>query len=108
MEQIIAGESLAQAIKSTPEVASQRVLRWVLSALFLLVTGTFLGLGLKAMPVTVSPAEAAKITNISNVLVSLPQGAPVLVVMDYEPALAGEMEAVAGPVLDHGDQQSRW
>ena len=100
MEQIIAGESLAQAIKSTPEVASQRVLRWVLSALFLLVTGTFLGLGLKAMPVTVSPAEAAKITNISNVLVSLPQGAPVLVVMDYEPALAGEMEAVAGPLLD--------
>lgn len=32
---------------------------------------------------------------------SLPPNTPVLVVFDYDPALAGEMEAAAAPLLDH-------
>jgi hypothetical protein len=37
---------------------------------------------------------------LSSAVTGLPTGANVLVVIDYEPALAGEMEAIGGPVLD--------
>ncbi|HEX5637506.1 MAG TPA: hypothetical protein VFY78_10500, partial [Gammaproteobacteria bacterium] len=40
------------------------------------------------------------VSDASNVVATMPDGAPVLVVIDYEPALSGEMEAVAGPLLD--------
>jgi hypothetical protein len=99
MEQIITGEAMAQALKTPPLVGSQRILRWVLSILFLLGLGVMLGLGTRTMPVVVSPAEMVEITSISNVLLGLPEGASILVVMDYEAALAGEMEATAGPLL---------
>jgi hypothetical protein len=41
-----------------------------------------------------------EVGNASNIVAALPDNAPVLVVMDYEPALAGELEASAGPLLD--------
>jgi len=52
------------------------------------------------MPVNVSNAQMAEIQTLSTTILTLPEGAPVLVVMDYEPALAGELESTAGPLLD--------
>ena len=53
-------------------------------------------------PLPVSSAlPVPEVSNISNVVLNLPSGVPVLVVMDYEPSLAGEMEATSGPLLDH-------
>jgi len=43
------------------------------------------------------PSEVA---DALNVVRSIPEGAPVLVSFDYEPARVGEMEAAAVPVLD--------
>jgi hypothetical protein len=44
------------------------------------------------------PGESAMIL---SVLESLPEGAPALLIFDYEPALAGELEASAAPFVDH-------
>jgi hypothetical protein len=97
-EQILASETTAQPLKSTPFVVSQRVLRWVLSGIFLIVLGTVLALGTVQLPV--SAALPIPVGNASNVVATMPDEAPVLVVVDYEPSLSGEMEAVAGPLLD--------
>jgi hypothetical protein len=98
VEQIIAGESIAQPLKTSALISSQRALRWGLAALFLLVLGAVLALGSPFMPI--SSALPVEVTNISNAILALPAGANVLVVMDYEPSLAGEMEAASGPLLD--------
>jgi hypothetical protein len=44
---------------------------------------------------------------VSDVVRSLPANANVLVVIDYEPALAGEMEAVGSPLLEQMVSSSR-
>jgi hypothetical protein len=96
LEQIIARETTAQTFKPSQVVASQRLLRWGLTALFLLVLGAIISLGSQSMPV-VAPAG---VNEMSNIVSTIPDGSPVLVVVDYEPALAGEMEAASGPLLD--------
>jgi hypothetical protein len=51
-----------------------------------------------SMPIgSLLPAEVA---DALNAIRSVPEGAPVLVTFDYEPARVGEMEAAAMPVLD--------
>ncbi len=50
------------------------------------------------MPVSASlPGDVA---GLSNAVMSIPANSRILIVIDYEPSLAGEMEAVAGPLLD--------
>jgi hypothetical protein len=98
LEQIIANEAAAHPLKTASVVAAQRVLRWVLAGLLLIVLGVVIGFGTQIIPISASlPAE---VSNAVNVITALPEGAPVLVVMDYEPSLAGELEAAAGPLLD--------
>jgi hypothetical protein len=48
------------------------------------------------MPVFASTAAY----ELSNLIATIPDSSQVLVVMDYEPSLAGELEATAGPVFD--------
>jgi hypothetical protein len=96
IEQIIASESAAHPLKSTRMVASQRMLRWILSGLFLGVLSLVVGFGWQNFSI-VAPAEVSK---LSELVGSVPDGSPVLLVMDYDPAVAGELAAAAGPVLD--------
>ena len=98
LEQILVGETTPRPLASAPAMASQQRLRWVLASLLLLVLGAVLFAGTQAMPV--SPALPPEATNVTNVVLNIADNAPVLVIMDYQPALAGEMEAVSGPLLD--------
>ena len=61
--------------------------------------GVMIGLRSQSMPV--STALPVEVSAASNAIANIPEGAPVLVVVDYEPALAGELEAVSGPLLDN-------
>jgi hypothetical protein len=96
LEQIIASETTIQPQKEQAAVSSQRVLRWVLSGLFLMVLGAVIGLGSKTMPIYASATHG----ELSSLIATIPENAPVLVVLDYEPSFAGELEATAGPLLD--------
>ncbi|HEU0291156.1 MAG TPA: hypothetical protein VFR47_00370, partial [Anaerolineales bacterium] len=100
VEQIIAGEATAQPLKVSTFISSQQALRWGLAILFLVVLSVIIGFGTQTIPIS-SALPVPEVSNISNVVLSLPSGVPVLVVMDYEPSLAGEMEAASGPLLDH-------
>lgn len=98
LEQILSGETNPKPLATTPFVATQRALRWVLSGIFIIVLGGIIYLGTQSM--LISAALPAHVSSASNAVVSLPQGSSVLVVIDYEPALAGELEVVSGPMLD--------
>jgi hypothetical protein len=97
LEQILAGETSPRPSTTSAFLTSQRVLRWALTGLVIIVLGAMIALRSQSMPVsTTLPAEAAF---ASSAIATIPENAPVLVVLDYEPALAGEMEAVSGPFL---------
>ena len=92
-EQIIAAETLPQPREEEQAVSPQRILRWALSGLFLIVLSLVIGLGLQTMPILPSG-------ELSSLVSTIPDASPVLIVVDYEPSFAGELEAAAGPLLD--------
>jgi hypothetical protein len=100
LEQIIASETTAHPFRVPLFVASQRTLRWVLTGLFILVIGVVLGLGTQEAQIAIPDNKMAEISNVANTIQGMPERAPLLIVIDYEPARAGEMEAVSGPLLD--------
>lgn len=98
LEQMLDAETQAKPLRGGGRLVSQRVLRWVVSAmLVLLVTFTLLG-GSQSVPL---PAALPEESNMMLPVIDLlAERAPVLMIFDYEPALAGEMEAAAAPFVD--------
>lgn len=99
LESVLAGETTARAIGAQSIVTSQRILRWVLSGLFLIVLSAMIFMRTQNLPI--STDLPAPVRAIVSIITRLPQNSSILVVIDYEPALAPELEAVSGPLLDH-------
>lgn len=98
LEQILATETSPRTLIASSVVAPQQWLRWTLTGLFLLVLSAVIFLRSQSIPVSASlPVEVG---SLSNAVMNIPAGAKVLVVVDYEPSLVGEMEAISGPLLD--------
>lgn len=97
LEQLLANETAPRAIPATKGVTSQAMLRRILGLLVLLVLGTVLVLRSQMMPI--SSAVPAAADAVATTLALIPDNSQVLLVLDYEPALAGELEASSGPVL---------
>jgi len=98
LEQILGSETSPRALITSSVVTSQQWLRWALTGLILLVLSAGILLGSQSMPVSANLPEA--VSGVSNAVLGIPANSKILVVIDYEPALAGEMEAVGGPLLD--------
>jgi len=98
LEQILGSETSPRALITSSVVTSQQWLRWVLTGLLLLVLSAGILLRSQNMPVSASLPNT--VGGVSNAVLSIPANAKILVVVDYEPSLAGEMEAVGGPLLD--------
>jgi len=97
-EKIISGETLPQAAGKA-RLTSNRVWRWVITILLLAAVVAPLLTGIPATPAsTLRPPETVSAFTLIG---SLPSNAAVLVVFDYDPALSGEMEAAAAPLMDH-------
>ncbi len=99
LEQLLVGETSPRPLVSTPVFFSQRVLRWVLAGFFILVLGAVIGLHTEMMQV--SPDLPPAVDAVSSSVEVIPENSAVLVVVDYEPSLSGELEAAAGPLLNH-------
>ncbi|MBI5932368.1 MAG: hypothetical protein HY867_01570 [Chloroflexi bacterium] len=98
LEQMLSAESEAKPLRGEGTLASQRALRWAIAAILFLIVTLSLMTGLQTAPLPSSlPAETASILPALDLL---PNGAPVLMIFDYDPALAGEIESVAVPLLD--------
>ncbi len=93
LEHLIESETAAKPSQPATKAAAQHALRWALSALFLLVLSAILWLGLRVLYIPPS-------STLSDLISALPDASPVLIVIDYDPAFAGELEAAAGPLLD--------
>ena len=98
LEQILAAETEPVPIGSFSTLGTSRVLRWLIAlVLFAVLTAVlFMRTQIFSMPVGL-PVE---VVSALNVVQSIPEGAPVLAVFDYEPARVGEMEVAAAPVFD--------
>lgn len=98
LEQMLSAESEAKPLRGGSAVATQRALRWAIAAALLLIVTLSLMTGLQTTPLPTSlPAESA---SILPTLELMPNGAPILMIFDYDPALAGEIESAAVPLLD--------
>lgn len=96
--QLLAAETQPKPLRSAGIFRSQRLLRWVLSVVLILLVAIILFSGTQIVPLPAAlPPESALALPI---LESLPANAPVLMVFDYDPALAGELEAAAAPFVD--------
>ncbi|MFH1184342.1 MAG: hypothetical protein V1755_04790 [Chloroflexota bacterium] len=99
LEDILAAETQPLPLKGAGQLVSERVLRWVISALLVFVIGGAVLSGSRnfPLPAAVPNESIAAIQAIQ----SLAPDAPVLAVFDYEPATIGEMEATAASLMDH-------
>ena len=97
LEQILGSETSPRTLATPSLIGSQQVLRWALTGLFLMILSAVILLRSQNMPVPATlPVDAS---SISNTLLSIPADAKILTVIDYEPSLAGELEASGGPLL---------
>jgi hypothetical protein len=94
-----AQEGEAKPIPAVPVITSQRLLRMVLAVL--LISTILVALLPNFPPIVAPPLPIAPGTRLSELVNGLGNGAPVLLAVDYEPGLSGEMDAVAGAVVDH-------
>jgi hypothetical protein len=97
-DQILAGEIAPRVMEGISHVTSQNVLRWTISGILIVVLGAILFMRSQFMPV--SPILPNDVTAATNAINAIPNDSSILVVVDYEPSLAGEMEAVGAPVLN--------
>ncbi|MEN9563698.1 MAG: hypothetical protein RIR73_1942 [Chloroflexota bacterium] len=99
LEQILAAEAAPESIAAEKPLISSRVLRWSLAFILLAVTlGTAI---LRTQIFSMPEAKPTELDYAVAIVQAIPENAPVLVAVDYEPARAGEMEAAAAPLFDH-------
>jgi len=98
LDQILAAETAPVPLDSSFVIGTSRVLRWLLVVVLFasLTTVLFMRTQIFALP-TFTPLEVG---SALQVIQSLPEGAPVLVAFDYEPARSGEIESAAVPMFD--------
>ncbi|MDO9348692.1 MAG: hypothetical protein Q7T47_05350 [Anaerolineales bacterium] len=98
LERLVSTESEPRPIKGQSRMPSARLLRWVIALVLILAAGLPIVAGIHTVPGAVYPTELGPTRDLIN---GLGINSPVLVVFDYEPALSGELEAAAAPVIDH-------
>jgi hypothetical protein len=102
LEKLIRAEGQPKNAGQLKESVVLRPLRWVIFAMLSLAVLLPAVLGSSWWPAPVLPAAAEDPFNRFAATISgLPEGAVLLVVTDYQPGFAGEMEQVAGPVMVH-------
>jgi len=97
LDQILAAETTPRPIQSAKTVRSFRLLRWLIAALFIALTASIFFTGSRFFA---TPAFQPSVFAARDAIAALPEGAPVLVALEYQPALSGELEAVAAPFVD--------
>lgn len=100
LEDLLASEGKAAPVIAEAPASSQRMLRWIIGLiLFLVIALAVIGIG-QGAPISqgVLPVE---VSDAYNQIDSLSAGDPVMISFDYEPGMAGEMEAVASGLIDH-------
>lgn len=99
LEKMLDEEVNTKPVATQKVMLTQRILRWLIAAVLILVVGATVYYNPQIDPISTSvpPETSAALDFIKN---TLPANAPVLLVFDYEAARAGELEAAAAPMVD--------
>ncbi|MFZ5821706.1 MAG: hypothetical protein ACOYYJ_17550 [Chloroflexota bacterium] len=100
LEQLLVGETYPRPMMTQATVFSQRILRQIIALVVLLAVVVPIFLNTQNSPVPFSaPLETSAAKDVIDA--NLQPDALVLMVFDYEAALAGELEAAAAPLVDY-------
>jgi hypothetical protein len=99
LEELLLSETTPRPMKAQVRVVVDRTFRWIVAGVLLLAVliPSMLGGGWLPKPTAMAIDTSDFILTID----ALPPDSPVLVVTDYQPGFAGELEAAASPILDH-------
>jgi hypothetical protein len=99
LEKLLSEEASPKGVAPQRAVTTERLLRLVITAVFLVAIAliVFSGTQINPIPTSVPFETKAVVDYVQN---ELPADSPVLVIFDYEAARAGEMEAAAAPLVD--------
>jgi hypothetical protein len=100
LEEVLGAETVPEPIVTQQNLAAQQMLRLATAVIPLLIIPLMVFAGTRLFPLPASANVPARVQAGLQTMWSIPEGSPVLVVFDYEPAVAGEMETLAGPLLD--------
>ena len=99
LEKMLEDETQAKSMRSDSFLlSSQRTLRWAVTIILFALISFVLFAGLQITPLPAALTQEGAL--VLPVLDAVPNDAPVLLVFDYEPALAGELEATAASFVD--------
>ena len=101
LNQMLAAEVHPEPSTTQLIALPQRFLRWIISIVLFLVIGGSVFTGMQINPIPSGVPLATKAFLEDYVQGSLPADAPVLLIFDYEAALAGELDAAAAPLIDY-------
>jgi hypothetical protein len=97
LESLLATEAQAEDLSGASAISSQHILRLVIAGVLIVALLIPLLSGVRVFPDPTSAPQ--EVLEARNSLAALPDGAPVLVVADYSPAVSGEMQAAASAAL---------
>jgi hypothetical protein len=98
LTRLVESEALNAPLPGRPAITSLAVLRVAMA--FLLILPVVLSLW-TGFPNTGVPFYTPEIKAAMDAMNALPQGAAVLLAVDYEPGLSGEMDTLTGAVVQH-------
>ncbi len=98
LDALLKSEGVAKKISSKSKPAANRISRWVVAAVLFLAV--FIPSLLGTQQLAIPNESTSDLRDFRQTIFELNADAPVLLVIDYQPALAGEMEAALSPVLD--------
>lgn len=101
LENLLSSEAQPQTTGQERAVSSQRVRLVRLMVAFLLIVVVLIPLMTGARPLMDNSVYPADLVAVRDLIQSLPEGAPVLLAFEYEPALSGELRLAAGSVIEH-------
>jgi hypothetical protein len=99
LDNLLNSESMPQKAPARAKTLSIRPLRWLIAALLFLAVMIPLVMKTQIFPVPPLPADPNPVNAFFSVVSNLSSTQPVLMVVDYQPGFAGELEMAAGPVI---------
>jgi len=100
LEQILSAETAPVPLDSFATIGTSRGLRWLLFFLLPVLLTVVLSMRTQIFALPNSMMVPLEFGGALQAAQSIPEGAPVLVVFDYESARVGEIEAAAVPMFD--------
>lgn len=101
LEKFLAEEDKAAPLPAQRLVTLHKIVRLVLALALLILVGMVVFASSSNVSLLDKSLIPGEVLDASRIVDSLPQGAQVLVAIDFEPAFAGELESAAAPFLDH-------